>query len=143
MDFYAYFILLFVVILFVVILPLLSGIGSFKVNKSTSNKGREQARSERLKFKLNKEKKLRDDATDNSIGVSSSTLKKTGKFEIDSKTGLKKRVIGTYIENEDPNTFDFDVDDLINEDEEEEKREQLKRRNKFKGREYAASESFV
>lgn len=142
MDFYAYFVLLFVVMLFVIVLPLLSGVGSFKVDKSNSNDGKQHSRNEMLKFKL-KDKKKQNKDDDVSIGVSSSTLKKTGKFEIDSKTGLKKRVIGDYVKNEDPNTFDFDVDDLINEDEEEEQREQLKRRNQFKGREYEASESFV
>lgn len=142
MDFYAYFVLLFVVILFVIVLPLLSGVGSFRVDNSKLNNGKQQSRNDRLKFKLKEEKKQNKD-DDASIGVSSSTLKKTGKFEIDSKTGLKKRVIGEYVQNEDPNTFDFDVDELINEDEEEELREQLKRRNQFKGREYEASESFV
>lgn len=147
MDFYVYFVLLFVVILFILLLPFLSGIGSFKLDNFRSNKNIRQngGRRDILKFKLKEEKEL-SNADEISVGASSSaiiTSKKTGKFEIDSKTGLKKRVIGKYTNDADPNTFDFDIDELINEDEEEERRELLKRRNQFKGREYEASESFV
>lgn len=121
MDFYVYFVLLFVVILFILLLPLLSGIGSFKLDNFRSNKNIRQngGRRDILKFKL-KEEKESSNADETLVGVSSSaiiTSKKTGKFEIDSKTGLKKRVIGKYTNDADPNTFDFDIDELINEDE--------------------------
>ena len=144
MDFYAYFVLLFVVILFILLLPIFSGIGSFKLDNSRSSKNT-KLNGDVLKFRLKKEKES-SSADDISTGVSSSSIstsKKTGKFEIDSKTGLKKRVIGNYANDEDPNTFDFDVDELINEEEEEERRKLLKRRSQFKGREYEAAESFV
>lgn len=147
MDFYAYFVLLFVVILFIVVLPSLSGVGTFKLDNSRNVKNAKQngSRSDVLKFKLKKEEES-SNADEISNGVSSSTIstsKKTGKFEIDSKTGLKKRVIGNNAKNGDPNIFDFDVDELINEDAEEEKRELTKRYSMFKGREYEAAESFV
>lgn len=147
MDFYAYFVLLFVVILFILLLPIFSGIGSFKLDNSRGSKNTKLngAKRDVLKFRLKKEKES-SSAGDISTGVSSSSIsisKKTGKFEIDSKTGLKKRVIGNYANDEDPNTFDFDVDELINEEEEEERRKLLKRRSQFKGREYEAAESFV
>lgn len=143
MELFAYFILIIIIVLFIVVLPLLSGVGSFKIDKSIAKR---QERSKRdpnvLKFKL-KEQKDKSNSDNDSIGISSSTFKKTGKFEIDSKTGLKKRVIGKYVQDDDPNTFDFDVDELINEDEEEEKRELQQRRSKFQGREYEANEDFV
>lgn len=97
MDLYFYFAIFIFVILFVLLLPVLSGIGGFKIGQRNSSNHNSD---HRLKFKLSKEQ---------GTGRSSSR-----EYEIDSKTGLKKRVIGNY--NEDPNTYDYDLDEIINAD---------------------------
>ncbi|CAR25544.1 hypothetical protein ZYGR_0A01080 [Zygosaccharomyces rouxii] len=99
MDFYFYLLFFIFVIIFALLLPTLSGVGGFKIGQKNSRTSNDH----RLKFKLSSEK---------DIGKSSSHG-----FEIDSKTGLKKRVIGNY--SEDPNHYDYDLDELISADDDE------------------------
>ncbi|KOH00249.1 Exp1p DI49_0950 [Saccharomyces eubayanus] len=149
MHLYGYFVLLIAVVLFIALLPLFSGIGKFKLTKPSSSVKaqsptgklgkREYLKSKLnhtnvLKFDLNGEK---DGSGDDSTGVSSDLRK----FEVDSKTGLKRRVIGQY--NQDPNDFDFDINDLIVEDELDEQREEEKKLKKYNGKKNQAYEGFV
>ncbi|GAV51541.1 hypothetical protein ZYGR_0AF00120 [Zygosaccharomyces rouxii] len=99
MDLYFFLLLLIFVIAFALLLPILSGIGGFEIGKKHSKASNDH----RLKFKLSKEK---------DVGKSTSR-----EYEIDSKTGLKKRVIGNY--SEDPNSYDYDLDELITADDDE------------------------
>lgn len=149
MHLYGYFVLLIVVVLFIALLPLFSGIGKFKLTKPSSSAKAQSptgklGKREYLKSKLNHANVLKfdlkgekDGSDDDSTGVSSDIRK----FEIDSKTGLKRRVIGQY--NQDPNDFDFDINDLIVEDERDEKREEEKKLKKYNGEKNQAYEGFV
>ncbi|CCF56125.1 hypothetical protein KAFR_0A06900 [Kazachstania africana CBS 2517] len=125
MDFYGILVLIFIVFIFVILLPTISGVGTFKVNNKKEH-------SNILKFKLEQEDRKQDDAATSSM---------KNKFEVNPRTGLKRRIIGKY--NEDPNEFDFTVDDLINEDKVEEERERLQRLKKYDNDEQKANESFV
>lgn len=99
MGLYFFSLLFIFVFAFALLLPALSGIGGFEIGKKNSKTSNDH----RLKFKLSKEK---------SLGKSTSR-----EYEVDSKTGLKKRVIGNY--SEDPNTYDYDLDELITADDDE------------------------
>lgn len=123
-------------------LPIISGIGTFKVDKSSKggnyssfNKKSEKQRGS-LKFELSKDSK-----DEESSGLSSSANNKAGRFDIDSKTGLKKRLIGKY--DEDPNKYDYDIDELINEDQLEAELEQAQRLERFDGSKEKAYEELV
>ncbi|CAI4059374.1 hypothetical protein SUVZ_04G1230 [Saccharomyces uvarum] len=149
MHLYGYFVLLIAVVLFIALLPLFSGIGKFKLAKPSSSAEAQSptgklGKREYLRSKLNHANVLKfdlkggkDGSDDDSTGVSSDLRK----FEIDSKTGLKRRVIGQY--NQDPNDFDFDINDLIVEDELDEKREEEKKLKKYNGKKNQAYEGFV
>lgn len=123
MNFIIFLIAVFFLVLFGLALPYFSNLGTYNIkttysnnkkNKDFDNKQRESHKRKKLNFNLNVD--------------SEETLQK--KYIVDGKTGLKKRVVGDF--NQDPNLFDYDVDELIREDEEEEQRqENLKyRRNK-------------
>ncbi|KAL6944505.1 hypothetical protein ACO0RG_001242 [Hanseniaspora osmophila] len=123
MNFIIFLIAVFFLVLFGLALPYFSNLGTYNIkttysnnkkNKDFDNKQRESHKRKKLNFSLNVD--------------SEETLQK--KYIVDGKTGLKKRVVGDF--NQDPNQFDYDVDELIREDEEEEQRqENLKyRRNK-------------
>ena len=142
MDPYIFMIAFLLVIAFVVMLPIISGIGTFKLDKSSKggnyssfNKKSEKQRGS-LKFELSKDSK-----DEESSGLSSSANNKAGRFDIDSKTGLKKRLIGKY--DEDPNKYDYDIDELINEDQLEAELEQAQRLERFDGSKEKAYEELV
>lgn len=135
MDLFAFLIVIFFVILFIVILPLLSGVGSFGVQKSRNVNKESSSKREKLKRQLDKANVLKfslkkeEDEQDNSA------------FVIDPKTGLKKRVIGKY--DHDPNNFDFDISDLIEEDERAHETEVRLRTKKLVGKNSKDYQEFV
>lgn len=133
-----YVIVLAAVLLFAMLLPMVSGIGSFGVDKPVA-KGRAPVKGSKakapFKFKLSKEV----EGSDGTTGFSSA--RKTGKLEVDPRTGLKRRVIGKF--DEDPNNYDYDLDELVNEDRVEEERAQVKRLEKFEGSTEKAYEELV
>ncbi|EJS44345.1 YDL121C [Saccharomyces arboricola H-6] len=149
MHLYGYFVLFIVVVLFIALLPLFSGIGTFKLTKPSSSAKAQPTtgklgKRDFLKNKLNQTNVLKfnlkdgkDVSEDNSTGVSSAPRK----FEVDSKTGLKRRVIGRF--NQDPNDFDFDIDELINEDNLEEQKQEEKKLKEYNGKKHEAYEAFV
>ncbi|AQZ14369.1 YDL121C [Zygosaccharomyces parabailii] len=110
MEFSSYLVVFTLVILFAVLLPTLSGIGSFKIDKNARKATSKKPHS--LQFKLK--------ADGDSKGVSSNSRRP--EYEIDSRTGLKRRIVGKC--DEDPNSYDYDVDDLINEDKQQEEKNQ-------------------
>lgn len=63
------------------------------------------------------------------------------KLEVDSKTGLKRRVIGKF--SKDNNAFDYDVEELIEDDLREEKEAEEEHYAQFKGRENEVNEELV
>ncbi|CCE93605.1 Exp1p TDEL_0G02380 [Torulaspora delbrueckii] len=138
MDLYAFLVVFALVLLFVVLLPTVSGIGSFSVNKSgrkvTSTSKKEKGKKP-FKFELKK------DADVERTETGLSTAHKTGKLEIDPRTGLKRRVIGKYDEN--PNNYDYDLDELVNEDRIEEEKAQAQRLKQFQGSTEKAYEELV
>lgn len=148
MDLYGFFVILFIVIIFIVILPIVSNVGSFKVNKPSSKKNGAATGSKRqrlkdaindpniLKFRLKK-----GEVEEEPNAFVSSNSGKTGVFEVDSKTGLKKRVIGKF--SADPSTFDFDIDDLIDEDKKEEEQEMNRRFQKHGSKAEKVYDEFV
>ena len=115
MNFIIFLIAVFFLVLFGLALPYFSNLGTYNIkttysnnkkNKDFDNKQRESHKRKKLNFSLNVD--------------SEETLQK--KYIVDGKTGLKKRVVGDF--NQDPNQFDYDVDELIREDEEEEQRQE-------------------
>lgn len=122
-------IIILIVVSIALILPLVSGVGNFSVNKNDT-----------LKFKLNEKEKARKGKNGNSNGV---TTSRSQKYDIDSKHGLKKRVVGDIRKMNDPNAYDFDIDELINEDEVEKNNELSQRLSKFNGDKNAANNQFV
>lgn len=138
MDLYVFVLLFALVVLFVILLPAVSGVGSFSVNKSgrkatragEGNKGKKP-----FKFELKKE------AETETTETGFSTAHKTGKLQVDPRTGLKRRVIGKY--DEDPNNFDYDLDDLVNEDNVEEEKAQAERLKQYQGSTKKAYEELV
>lgn len=141
MEFYVYLIAFALVIGFALVLPMLSGIGTFKIARPTADYRGDKKGStgkEALKFQLKKE--FVADGNDKCFGASTSSSK-TGKLEVDSKTGLKRRVIGVY--DDDPNNFDYDIDELANEDKVEEEQEQARRLQQFQGNTGKAYEELV
>lgn len=140
MELYVYLIAFALVMVFALALPMLSGIGTFKITRPTTEyRGSKKDSTGKGTFKFQLKKEFVEDG-DNSVGVSTSSSKK-GKLEVDSKTGLKRRVIGVY--DEDPNNFDYDIDDLANEDKVEEEQEQAKRLQQFQGNTGKAYEELV
>lgn len=136
MEIYVYVIVFAVVLLFVVLLPLVSGVGSFSIDKPvkrTVGPAKGPGAKEPFKFKLSK----KDEQPQGAF----SSARKTGKFEVDPRTGLKRRVIGKF--DEDPNNFDYDLDELVNEDRVEEERAQASRLQKFEGSTEKAYEELV
>lgn len=153
MNLSAFLVIILIVILFIVCLPIISGVGNFKLGKDRNNVRAQQNEitSKRQKFKNALKKadvlqfELKNNSDDNdgndTYGKTSST---NNKFEVDSKTGLKRRVIGEFQKsNNDPNEFDFDLNKLIEEDEEEERQEIQNRMNKYKGKEQETYEGLV
>lgn len=122
MELYGYIVLIVVVVGFMAFLPVVSGVGNFNVKKGTKSQGKK--REGMVDFKLNEKKDAAKGA--------SSTYSQTDKYSVDSKTGLKKRVIGKF--STDPSSFDFDIDELINEDAAQEKQEQEKRYADLQGK---------
>ncbi|KAH3901242.1 uncharacterized protein SCODWIG_02838 [Saccharomycodes ludwigii] len=151
------FLIVFLIILFIVlVLPTLSGLGSFHIDKNALNDiknrkshrtgslneksnefGQEQEtinnksifRSKPLKFKIKQEEPPQNQ--EQSCNGNSNSF--DNRYTANSRTGLKNRVTAKY--NSDPNAFDFEVDDLINEDRDLEKIEQEKRFAQIKGKE--------
>ena len=141
MDLYIYLAIIFVVISFVILLPILSGIGTFQLNNPkllSKEKNIVRSNESFLKFKL---KENKDSTPQANVDSASSAFKKNGNFEIDSRTGIKRRTIGKY--NNDPNSFDYEIEDLINEDIVEEENEQKIRLREFDGNREKAYEEFV
>lgn len=138
MEIYVYLIVFAVVLLFVVLLPMVSGIGSFSIDKPVKKSigsTKKSKRKEPFKFKLRKD----DGEPESASGFSSA--RKTGKLEVDPRTGLKKRVIGKF--DEDPNNYDYDLDELLYEDKVEEEKAQVRRLQKFQGSTEKAYEELV
>lgn len=125
MELYGYLIVLLVIIAFIVLLPLLSGVGNFNRNMNVS----EGKHNPMINFKLK-------EGADLTKGTSSTFAKTHNKFDVDDKTGLKRRVIGKY--DDDPNSFDYDINELIDEDANEQRKEQEERYAQYKGREEEA-----
>lgn len=153
MNLTAFFVIILIVILFIVCLPLLSGVGNFRLNKNSgvlkSQQDDIKSKRQRLNNALRKADVLKFELNDNSGSDNKSsnvgdTFASKGKFEIDSKTGLKRRIIGRYQkDNNDPNEFDFDLNELIEEDKEQERKEMEVKSNKFKGKEQETYEGLV
>ncbi|EDO16748.1 hypothetical protein Kpol_1003p54 [Vanderwaltozyma polyspora DSM 70294] len=119
MNFSSFVILLLIVLVFSLAMPLLSNIGTFKVTKNDNKKiTNKDNKSRNLKFNLKDQTK-----------ATAFSSNRAGKLETDQKTGLKRRVIAKY--DSDPNSFDFDVDELINEDLKEELEQEQKRLEQF------------
>ena len=122
-----FFVVLFVVVLFMLILPVLSGIGSFKVERTPRNvrsgdkATQSRSKGDILKFKLRKEGLDKDERNGEPAGSFRSGGSSAG-FG-DREGSLKRRV--PLSENQDPNVFDFDVDELIEEDREEYLRKEM------------------
>ncbi|CDO94586.1 unnamed protein product [Kluyveromyces dobzhanskii CBS 2104] len=133
MDPFVYLIVFLLAVVFVVLLPIVGGIGSYSVDRkarSSEVQGDGKAKSLRSYTELKKE----DAPVKFKVGSSKEGKGFGGqKFDIDSKTGLKKRVIGKYKKNE--NAFDYDVDELIAEDLEEQQQEEAARYAQLLGKE--------
>ncbi|CCK68211.1 Exp1p KNAG_0A05460 [Huiozyma naganishii CBS 8797] len=134
MNPYAFLIVLVIVILFITVLPMLSGIGKFGLGDQKINTSKKA-----MKFNLRESK----EEGDKSSIASSRSFNIKDTYEADAKHGLKKRGVSKYTGNDDPNQFDFDVDDLINEDRKEEEAAIYKRRQECNGKERETYESFV
>ncbi|SCW01932.1 LAFE_0E10440g1_1 [Lachancea fermentati] len=144
MDFYVYIVLFLVVIVFITLLPMISGVATYKIEKPkpASRKGHDStglSKREKLKEKVNFTKdqnpfKFR-------LNTTASAFSAGKEFEVDSKTGLKRRIIGTF--SNDPNEFDYDVEELIEEDVAETRKEEEARYQKFAGREQEENEALV
>ncbi|SCV00821.1 LAME_0G12200g1_1 [Lachancea meyersii CBS 8951] len=141
MDLYAYLVVLIVALGFVVVLPLLSGTFSYKVH-TPRGKGRggpvsvtskKQTLREKLSISKN-QAPIKIQLSHN--GHSSSRTSDAGSET--RATLLKKRTF-----DNDPNTFDYDLTELIEEDERKERREQEIRFQRLAGREQEVSESIV
>ena len=133
-----------VVITFILVLPLVSGAFAYKVRKPVARPARSSDQANLTKRQKLKEKlDFSKDQSPVSIRLSTDahTSSRKKDFEIDSKTGLKKRTIGKY--SNDPNEFDYDLAELIEEDQQEEQREQELRYKQFSGREQQESEALV
>ncbi|KAL6948759.1 hypothetical protein ACO0QE_001232 [Hanseniaspora vineae] len=124
MNFIIFLIAVVFLVLFGLALPYFSNVGTYNIKTTYSNSNSNKNKDFNSKGKVHQSKKLNFN-----LNVDSEE-KLQKKYDIDGKTGLKKRVVGDF--NQDPNQFDYDVDELIREDEDEEQRqENLKyRRNK-------------
>lgn len=143
MNPFVYLIVFLLVVAFVVLLPLIGGIGSYSVDKKTTRRSGDAKDSEKARS-LAKYAKLKKEDAPVKFKVSSSQEGEgfgTRKFEIDGKTGLKKRVIGKY--NEDEAEFDYDVDELIAEDLREQQQEEAARYAQYLGKENETQENLV
>lgn len=132
MNFLLFLVIILVAVLYSIGLPLVSNIGSFKIEQrkeTQSDSGK--PKKKRLKFNLKEKSK-------NDMGTSSN---RSNTFETDPKTGLKRRVIGKFVS--DINEFDFDIDELINEDIKEEEINEKKRFEEYKGKEQEKYEELV
>ncbi|CEP61373.1 Exp1p LALA0_S03e01420g [Lachancea lanzarotensis] len=131
MDLYAYLVVLFVVLGFILVLPLVSGTFSYKLatpggkkgfgKESSSSKSSRSKNGARFKIELN------HTGPNTASGSRTSTLRKRQGFTIDN----------------DPNTFDYDLTELIEEDQREEQREQELRYQRLAGREQENNELLV
>lgn len=115
-----------VFMILLVALPMINGIATIKVG-SKNNKPKPTSKRERLKQKMYKE--------DFPVNVKLSG-RSDDKFGPANKFGLKQRVVGKAADamNKDPNVFDFDIDELINEDRAEEQRLQQKKWESIKNK---------
>ncbi|CAB4257058.1 similar to Saccharomyces cerevisiae YDL121C Putative protein of unknown function [Maudiozyma barnettii] len=120
MELYGYLIVLLIIVAFIALLPLISGVGGFNKGDGTTE-GKNKAT---INFKLKEDQDNKG---------KSSTFANSHKFAVDNKTGLKRRVIGKY--DNDPNSFDYDLNELIDEDANEERKIQEDRYASFKGKE--------
>ncbi|SCU89711.1 LAFA_0E20252g1_1 [Lachancea sp. 'fantastica'] len=129
MDLYAYLVVLVVVLVFVLVLPLVSGTFSYKLASSGVKKGFGKTSSSSSKSKTGARFKIQlNHDGPNSVAESrSSTLRKRQGFAIDN----------------DPNTFDYDLTELIEEDQRQEQREQELRFQRLAGHEQQNSELLV
>ncbi|CCH59435.1 hypothetical protein TBLA_0B06090 [Henningerozyma blattae CBS 6284] len=134
MNFLAFFVIISIAILFIIILPLVSGVGNLTISRTPKNVLSNDKNKRPVKFKIKTSKEESEESTES--GTSGSYSSST-KFKVDSKTGLKNRVLGEFDKNgiNDPNVYDFDIDDLINEDKEEEEQLMKRNLNKYKGKE--------
>ncbi|SCU88677.1 LADA_0E11496g1_1 [Lachancea dasiensis] len=146
MNLYAYFVVLFVVFAFILVLPLLSGTFSYKLHKPTSHNSHTSqesassiSRRQKLREKLNITKEQNPLRIHLDAAASSSIPSR--KYGIDSKTGPKRRTIAKF--DNDPNTYDYDLAELIGEDEREEQRERELQFRQFAGKQQEVHESLV
>lgn len=117
------------------ILPLLSGVGSFGLQKSHKNKKEAFSKREKLKQQLDKANVLK-------FSLKKEDTEDTpDQFAIDSRTGLKKKIIGRY--DHDPNSFDYDINELLEEDERERQTEVRQRTKKLAGKNHKGHQEFV
>ncbi|SCU90739.1 LAMI_0E03422g1_1 [Lachancea mirantina] len=141
MDPFAFFVVFVIVVIVVLFLPLLSGIGSYRYKKpqftGKNFQNREKARSAREKVKDS----LKLSREQNPVKFQLKDELGPARFEMDSKTGLKRRNVGVY--SKDPNDYDYDVDQLIQDEIQEEKREERARYAKFEGKEQEENEALV
>lgn len=137
--------MLLLVVVFLLLLPLLSGVGSYSLQKKplrgkvvSAKNSRDEGESKKnsnLKERLNIKKEDAPVKFRMTDGVNHDS------FDIDGKTGLKRRYIGKYVE--DNNEFDYDVDELIADDMLQEQQEAQKHYAQFEGRENEAHEELV
>ncbi|AMD20505.1 HDL239Wp [Eremothecium sinecaudum] len=119
MSIAAYLIVAFVVFFIVVSLPFISGIASYKINVSNGlgdKKHKSTDGKKLVEFQLSKGADLQ-----------------RKHYDIDGKTGLKRRNIRKVDSN--ISSYDYDIEELIAEDEKMEQEENDRRYEQFKGKE--------
>lgn len=142
MELYAYIVLFILVILFVGILPLLSGLASYKYEFRSNI--RFNSKNNEVKSKTRKFKEIMSftkEDTPIKFKLKSMGYNNSNKFNREGKTGLKRRVIGKF--NDKLTDFDYDVDGLIKEELDQELEEERLKYLQFKGREQTINEELV
>ncbi|CCE63922.1 hypothetical protein TPHA_0G00860 [Tetrapisispora phaffii CBS 4417] len=121
MNFLVFLVLLSIIVIVSVALPMLSSVGNFQVSKKENVKSGKKKKAFDFSLKSNSK-------NEESKCLSSNLAMN---LRVDSKTGLKRRVIGEYDREKDPNEFDFDIDELIEEERGEEIENERKRVEQF------------
>lgn len=121
MEAYKFLVVIFLVVIFIVVLPLVSGIGNFGVTKSQRSDSKNthvDSKREKIKQKLEAANilkfQLKAQSQSKSEDGDHEGFSGNSRFSVDPKTNLKRRIIGKY--SKDPNDFDYELDDLIEED---------------------------
>ncbi|SCV05372.1 LANO_0H06040g1_1 [Lachancea nothofagi CBS 11611] len=145
MNLFAYFVLFVVVIAFILVLPLLSGTFTYKLQKPGAKTSSRNSDSSSLSKRQRFREKMRFSKEQTPLKIQLSheahSSSRGNESESDSKVGLKKRTIRKF--DSDPNTFDYDIAELMEEDEREEQRERALQFQKFAGKEQETHESLV